>query len=121
MRKVFHILVVFSISGYLAGCAHQSPGLKVLEERADYAANDEDPELSIGSTSKVNDVGPCLVPTKTAVPLRPGSKVKVAWLHGHEMATGDWFWGSCISVVYDHERWEMKRIPFVNEVKRSNH
>jgi hypothetical protein len=86
MRKYFHILLVSLISLNFIGCAHKSNKNGILNERAGY--ND------LKGTQKVPKA---ITRTK--------GKVKKAWLHAHEMPTGDYFGGAWIYLLVEETKW----------------
>ncbi len=92
MQKYFLILAVLLISTNFTGCAHTSPGMKILEERANYQ---EMKNVQI-SDKKYS--------------ARSGSQVKMAWLYPHEMPTGDYFGGAWLHLVVKEDRWNVKEL-----------
>jgi hypothetical protein len=86
MRKYFHILLVSLISAFAVSCAHNSAKEGILEKRAGYGT--EPQELNI--------------PKKVT---RTKGKVKKAWLHAHEMPTGDYFGGAWVYLLVEETQW----------------
>lgn len=84
MEKYFHILLVLLIS--VVGCAHTKK-TGVLEQRAGYSS-----EVQANKEAKV---------------LRTKGKVKKAWLHAHEMPTGDYFEGAWIYLLIEGTKWSL--------------
>ena len=84
MEKCFHISLVLLIS--VLGCAHTNK-IGVLEKRAGYS-------------SEVH-------PNKEANVSRTKGKVKKAWLHAHEMPTGDYFGGAWIYLLIEETKWSL--------------
>lgn len=87
MQKYFHILLVSLISFNFFGCAHNSNKDGILEERAGYNIVKEDQKI----------------PTPVT---RTKGKVKKAWLHAHEMPTGDYFGGAWVYLLVEETRWD---------------
>ena len=85
MQKYSHILLVSMISMSFIGCAHNSQKMGILEKRANY--NNEVLEL-----------------TKI---VRSSGKVKKAWLHRHEMPTGDYFGGAWVYLLIKKNEWNV--------------
>ena len=86
MRKSILILIVLLSSLILNGCAH-SPGVRILEERANYDKPEEKKKRKVPKG-------------------RIGSQVVKAWLHAHEMPTGDQFDGAWLRLLVRKERWK---------------
>ena len=100
MQVSIRILVALLISAAMAGCA-SAPNLKLLEERANYDAG----------VPKSIDVAGFIDEKGKVVPVRVNSNVVVAWLHPHEMPTGDYFLGSWVSLVVNKPGWEIQKVP----------
>ena len=96
MHKCFHILLALLISLFL-GCTHlKNPG--VLEKRAGYSKTKEKTESEKkveGQKEKTNKVS------------RTGGKIKKAWLHAHEMPTGDYFGGAWVYLLIEKIKWSL--------------
>ena len=91
MHKCFHILLVSLIS--LLGCTHfKKPG--ILEKRSGYSETKTEKKAE-GKEEKTNKVS------------RTGGKIKKAWLHAHEMPTGDYFGGAWIYLLIEKTRWSL--------------
>lgn len=86
MQKYFHILLVSLISFNFFGCAHNSNKNGILEERAGYNTAKEDQNIPNPVT-------------------RTKGKVKKAWLHAHEMPTGDYFGGAWVYLLVEETKW----------------
>ena len=86
MRKYFLILLVLSTNAIFVGCAHNSEKEGVLEKRAGYTLQAEDKQKPI---------------------IRTKGKVKKAWLHAHEMPTGDYFGGSWVYLLVEQTTWNI--------------
>lgn len=90
MHKCFHILPVSLISFLLmglTGCAHFSKEVGILEKRAGYSSKEK---------------------TKAEVRVsRIRGQVKKAWLHAHEMPTGDYFAGAWVYLLIEETKWSL--------------
>ena len=86
MEKYFHILLVLLIS--VVGCAHTNR-TGILEKRAGYSSK---PQTHTNKETQVS---------------RTRGKVKKAWLHAHEMPTGDYFGGAWIYLLIEGTRWSL--------------
>lgn len=87
----------------LPGCAmNRADSLRMLDRRADY-----DSPTSAGRLSLKEGDGNNGLPGK--IPVRSQPKVAEVWIHAHEMASHDYFWGGWMSVVVEPDQWEMKR------------
>ena len=85
MEKYFHTLLVLLIS--LGGCAHNSKKSGTLEKRSGYSSK--------APANKDNKVS------------RTKGRVKKAWLHAHEMPTGDYFGGAWIYLLIEETKWSL--------------
>ncbi len=92
MHKFILILVALLNNLLFVGCASTSPGMKILEERANYSEVKKTEEVKRKSFS------------------RSGSLVKKAWLFPHEMPTGDYFGGAWLHLVVTEERWNINEM-----------
>jgi len=93
-----NILIVCLTSVILCSCAHNSPKIEVLDEKANYGA-DNVPPLELMSQSGLHG----------SVPRRSGSKEKLCWYHPHELPSQDYFLGGWIKLVYEDAHWEPER------------
>ncbi len=84
MKKYFHILLALLIS--LGGCAHTKTS-GILEKRAGYSLNAQ--------------------PNREKRVSRTRGKIKKAWLHAHEMPTGDYFGGAWIYLLIEETKWSL--------------
>ena len=87
MQKYFHILLVSLTSINLVSCAHNSSKEGILEKRAGYKETDLAPKEQTINISRTK------------------GKVKKAWLHAHEMPTGDFFGGAWVYLVVEDTKW----------------
>ena len=84
MKKYSHILLVLLIS--VVGCAH-TKNIGILEKRAGYSSKSQ--------------------PRKEIHVSRTKGKIKKAWLHAHEMPTGDYFGGAWIYLLIEGTTWSL--------------
>lgn len=78
-------------------CAHEATSAQMLESRADYQATDPEAQpVSLAATVAENGAG---------VPVRLPPTVAHVWLHAHETAEHEYFWGGWLSVVVAGEEW----------------
>lgn len=95
--KAFTLTSLVFLSSFFVGCA--STGQKsLLEERAGYGGAPP-PSVSLSGSGSVK-----------YVPTRVPETVIVPWLHGKELPSKDYFWGSWLSVRVKPETWEMKAV-----------
>lgn len=92
--KVTALSLACLSSVLFSACAHE-PSLTMLEERADYEA--DEPEalaLTLGDEGNAD------------TPARTPSKVAHVWVHQDEAPDKDqFFWGAWVSVVVGGEEW----------------
>lgn len=93
--KAFTLTSLVFLSSVIFGCA--TGGKSILEERAGYDFTS--PPMSVGAGGGIK-----------YVPSRVPEKVIVAWLHAKELPSGDYFWGSWLSIVVAPESWELKKV-----------
>ena len=86
MRKCFLILLGLLINSVFVGCAHYSESEGVLEKRAGYTLESEE---------------------KQPIAMRTKGTVKKAWLHAHEMPTGDYFGGAWVYLLVEQTTWNI--------------
>ena len=86
MRKYFLILLVLLINSMFVGCAHNSEKGGILEKRAGYSLQIEEKQVPV---------------------IRTKGKVKKAWLHAHEMPTGDYFGGAWVYLLIEQTSWNV--------------
>lgn len=81
---------------------NRATSLRMLDNRSEY----EDPRASQELQVKEGGVegfrnGP--------VPVRSRPKVASIWIHPHEMASRDYFWGGWMSVVIEQDSWVLSK------------
>lgn len=106
-------------SEILSGCSiNRADSLRMLDGRAEY----EDPKATHDLVIKEAGLdgfreGP--------VPVRTRPKVAAIWIHPHEMASHDYFWGGWMSVVVEPDQWlltkpgELRAAPGIVDVTAS--
>lgn len=106
MKASTPILVVLWISVFcLSGCMSRAQSFRMLDKRAEYddpenPKNTSDPALREGGIEGFGS-GP--------VPVRSRPKVASIWIHPHEMASHDYFWGGWMSVVTEADQWVLSQ------------
>lgn len=107
MKTSIPILVGLWISLFLiSGCSmNRADSLRMLDRRAEY----EDPSgtgtLPPPGLKQAGVEGFSTAP----VPVRTRPKVASIWIHPHEMASHDYFWGGWMSVVVEADQWVLSR------------
>ena len=105
--KVFtRISAAWWISGIavlLPACAmNRADSLRMLDRRAEYEDPARTQKLNLRESSTSGEL-------PGSIPVRSQPKVAEVWIHAHEMASRDYFWGGWMSVVVEPDQWEMKR------------
>ena len=93
--------LAFSTSLLLFGCAHEGPGLRMMNDRAEY--NDEAPEtseLNLGASGGLGEAG--------SLKPRPEPRVAQVWVYPQRLSNREHFWGAWISLRLEDEHWEAK-------------
>lgn len=100
------ILVGLVISLSLAGCGiNRAASLRILDQRAEY---DENIKAEVTRYPQLKEGG--LEGFKNhPVPVRTRPKVVAVYIHPHETATHDYFWGGWISVVTEKDQWVLTK------------
>ena len=97
MARTAISLVCLSSALALAGCAHDAtPGLRMLETRADYQAGEPEAQ-TLALASGPDGTG--------SLPIRLPPKVVNIWMNPHETSEHEYFWGAWLSVVVAGEEW----------------
>lgn len=106
MKVSLPILVGLWISLFcISGCMNRAQSFRMLDKRAEYEDLDNpkslsDPALSEGGIEGYRN-GP--------VPVRTRPKIASIWIHPHEMASHDYFWGGWMSVVTEPDQWVLSQ------------
>lgn len=105
--KVFtRTLVVLASSWLLQGCGsmNRAESSRMLDARAAYesgpSAVPDSVSLKEGGVEGFRN---------SPVPVRTRPRVAPIWIHPHETATRDYFWGGWISVVVEQDQWVMSK------------
>ena len=98
------VVLLISVLG-LSGCMARAPSMRMLDKRAEYEELDEQRnvrqlDLKEGGIDGFSS-GP--------IPVRSRPKVASIWIHPHEMASHDYFWGGWMSVVVETDQWILSR------------
>jgi hypothetical protein len=102
--QTFTLISLAFLSSFILGCA-SSETKSVLEERAGYGFNT--PGMNMNGSGGVK-----------YVPSRVPEQVVVAWLHGKDLPSKDYFWGSWLSLIVEQETWEMKKVDVPKSEKK---
>ncbi len=107
MKASILILAGLLTSAFLtSGCSmNRADSLRMLDKRAEYedmnnSKSTFDPMLKEGGIDGFGQ-GP--------VPVRTRPKVASIWIHPHEMASHDYFWGGWMSVVTEADQWVLSQ------------
>lgn len=106
MKRVTRTLAVSAISALViatAGCSmNRAASLRMLDERAGY----DSPEPPADTSLKEEGVDGF---RNALVPVRSKPKVAAIWVHPHETASHDYFWGGWMSVVVEQDQWVLSK------------
>ena len=87
----------------ISGCAiNRAESLRMLDTRADY----DDPKTI--QDLKMREAGIEGL-RDSPIPVRSRPKVAAIWIHPHEMASHDYFWGGWMSVVVESDQWVLTK------------
>ncbi len=87
-----------------SGCAiNRADSLRMLDQRAEY-----DQENSSALPPALREAGVEGF-KQSPVPVRSRPKVAAIWIHPHETATHDYFWGGWLSVVVEQDQWILSK------------
>jgi hypothetical protein len=81
---------------------NRAASLRMLDERAGYAIGD----LPVDASLKGEGVDGF---RNAPVPVRSRPRVAAIWIHPHETASHDYFWGGWMSVVVEKDQWILNR------------
>ena len=101
MMHAMRMCLVFSTSLFIFGCAHDGPGLRMMNERAEYS--DEAPE-----TSELNLQASAALGEEGQLAVRPEPRVALVWIHPQRLSDREHFWGAWLSLRLEDEHWEAK-------------
>ena len=85
----------------LSACMNRAQSFRMLDKRAEYEDMDDSKAISNPSLKEGGIEGFGNGP----VPVRSRPKVAAIWIHPHEMASHDYFWGGWMSVVVEPDQW----------------
>ncbi len=104
MRASTRILVASAILLGLNGCAiNRAQSQRMLDERASYGgdpAQNQPPELKEAGLDGYRN---------SPVPVRSRGRVAAIYIHRHETASRDYFWGGWLSVVIEEPSWTLTK------------
>ena len=108
-NQVSTVIFLALLISFIAGCS--STSRNYLEEYAGYDIRT--PPMLLPNEKNGKPVA--------YMPTRVPKRVVLAWLHGHELPSGDYFQGSWLSILVHNERWEMKPVEIPpKETKKAN-
>ena len=107
MKASIRILVGLWISlPLVSGCSmNRADSLRMLDRRAEY----EEPTIQETLPPPGLKQGGVQGFSNAPVPVRTRPKVASIWIHPHEMASHDYFWGGWMSVVVEPDQWVLTR------------
>ncbi len=97
---------------------NRADSLKMLDRRADYE-DKENPRPSTDTNLREAGLNGF---SSSPIPVRTRPKVASIWIHSHEMASHDYFWGGWMSVVVEPDQWvlskpgEMPSAPGISDI-----
>lgn len=84
-----------------SGCAmNRAESLNMLDRRAEYDSDNPSTPMTPGLKEAGLEGF-----NSSPVPVRTRPKVAAIWIHPHEMASHDYFWGGWMSVVVEQDQW----------------
>lgn len=93
-------------SFFLSGCAiNRADSLRMLDKRAEYDA----PQNTLPLPAAGLKEGGIQGFNSSPIPVRTRPKVASIWIHPHEMASHDYFWGGWMSVVVEPDQWVLSK------------
>lgn len=101
-KSKFCPIAILILSAYAAGCTNRAPSLRMLDTRAEY----ENPRAVHELVMKEGGLEGF---RNHPLPTRTRPKVAAIWVHPHEMASRDYFWGGWMSCVIEEDRWILSR------------
>lgn len=100
---VTRMLLVFLTSLALFGCAHDGPGIKMMEERAEYADDaPEASELNLSVSGALGEAG--------NLGNRPEPRVAQIWVSPQRISSREHFWGTWVSLCLEGECWQARSL-----------
>jgi hypothetical protein len=87
----------------LTGCSmNRADSLRMLDSRAEYE------DMKAVQELRMREAG-IEGMRNNPVPVRTRPKVAAIWIHAHEMASRDYFWGGWMSVVVEADQWVLTK------------
>lgn len=87
----------------LSGCSmNRADSLRMLDRRAEYE------DMKALEAIRMREAGIEGL-RNNPVPVRTRPKVAAIWIHAHEMASRDYFWGGWMSVVVEADQWVLTK------------
>lgn len=100
---VIRMSLVFFSSLCQFGCAHDGPGLRMMNDRAEYDdLVPETSELNLEFSGALGEAG--------QLKQRPEPRVAQIWVHPQRISNREHFWGAWISVRLEDEQWEAQSL-----------
>ena len=104
MKAFTRISAVLLINAaFLTGCSmNRADSLRMLDTRAEYE------DMKAVQELRMREAG-IEGMRNNPVPVRTRPKVAAIWIHAHEMASHDYFWGGWMSVVVEADQWVLTK------------
>lgn len=104
MKAFTRISAVLLINAaFLTGCSmNRADSLRMLDNRAEYE------DMKAVQELRMREAG-IEGMRNNPVPVRTRPKVAAIWIHAHEMASHDYFWGGWMSVVVEADQWVLTK------------
>ena len=103
--RLFRGFLISLAAASVTGCLNRAASLNMLDKRAEYDAADG-PTDDLRLDTADNEATP-----DGAVPVRTMPKTAHVWIHPHETAAKEYFWGGWITIVVEGDKWELSRPP----------
>lgn len=108
LNQAYIVILLALLTSNIIGCSTNPKNY--LEERAAYDLRT--PPMLLPNEKNGKPIA--------YMPVRVPKRVVLAWLHGHEMPSKDYFQGAWISLVVNDESWEMKPIELPKASTKNN-
>ncbi|MGK5086907.1 hypothetical protein WDW86_05065 [Bdellovibrionota bacterium FG-2] len=101
MSKNMFIIGTFALFS-ISACTNRAPSLRMLDSRAEYegAAEVQIPSMREAGIGDFKN---------SPVPIRTKPKVAAVWVHPHETASRDYFWGGWMSILVEPDQWMLTK------------
>ncbi len=105
--KMYLLISVVLLSSIFSACGtiNRADSERMLDRRAEYA-DDENSKLLQNPTLKEGGVDGF---KDKPVPVRTRPTVAAIWIHPHETASRDYFWGGWMSTVTEQDQWVLSK------------